>query len=423
MKRGIITPTFEPHFKFVLKYLDSAEKYITDPENITFYFTVSEGDVEKLSKLLVNYKNKLNIKVLCFDELLRKHNVPYGDKKLLLKYGKFSYQTLKKFYTMLESDCDQMLVLDSESMFINKTNINQMFDNFFSSPFITVCNLDLLSKVGFFKSKVMENISIILDSGTEKSIDEKNSAYKKVELYNSNQSSLTDIWFLENFVWFYDKSILTKMFEVLGNPFSIIDNLYINSPVENREQGCFEICLYQGFIYKYNEEFNYEIIHTEELINDTFKDHTKLYQKYEKDYYSLWGGEFGFIEMAMALLTDKNYSLFAQSFKKYKFNIIRCDFTNLNNYKAQKLFLDILSPNILAASQNHIWGVNDTQRDKIWNLLVFNNSFARFIYKDLKNIMRPIKPLLIWGRYFYFLTKHSVLWLKGLLENIKFFKK
>ena len=87
MKRGIITPTFEPHFKFVLKYLDSAEKYITDPENITFFFTVSEGDVEKLSKLLVNYKNKLNIKVLCFDELLRKHNVPYGDKKLLLKYG------------------------------------------------------------------------------------------------------------------------------------------------------------------------------------------------------------------------------------------------------------------------------------------------------------------------------------------------
>ena len=58
MKRGIITPTFEPHFKFVLKYLDSAEKYITDPENITFFFTVSEGDVEKLSKLLVNFENK-----------------------------------------------------------------------------------------------------------------------------------------------------------------------------------------------------------------------------------------------------------------------------------------------------------------------------------------------------------------------------
>ena len=423
MKRGIITPTFEPHFKFVLKYLDSAEKYITDPENITFFFTVSEGDVEKLSKLLVNYKNKLNIEILCFDEILRKHNVPYGDKKLLLKYGKFSYQTLKKFYTMLESDCDQMLVLDSESMFINKTNINKMFDDFFASPFITVCNLDLLSKVGSFKSKVMENINLILDGAANKGGDKKISAHKKVELYNSNQSSLNDIWFLENFVWFYDKSILTKMFEKLGEPFSIIDNLYINSPVENREQGCFEICLYQGFIYKYNECFDYRIIHTEDLINDTFKDNIKLYQKYEKDYYSLWGGEFGFIEMTMALLTDKNYSLFAQSFKKYNFNIIRCDFTNLNNYKAQKLFLDILSPNVLAASQNHIWGVNDTLRDKVWNLLVFNNSFARFIYADMKNIIRPIKPLLAWIRYFYYLTKHSVLWLKGLLENIKFFKK
>ena len=125
--------------------------------------------------------------------------------------------------------------------------------------------------------------------------------------------------------------------------------------------------------------------------------------------------------MTMALLTDKNYSLFAQSFKKYNFNIIRCDFTNLNNYKAQKLFLDILSPNVLAASQNHIWGVNDTLRDKVWNLLVFNNSFARFIYADMKNIIRPIKPLLAWIRYFYYLTKHSALWLKGLLENIKNF--
>ena len=198
MKRGIITPTFEPHFKFVLKYLDSAEKYITDPENITFFFTVSEGDVEKLSKLLVNYKNKLNIEILCFDEILRKHNVPYGDKKLLLKYGKFSYQTLKKFYTMLESDCDQMLVLDSESMFINKTNINKMFDDFFASPFITVCNLDLLSKVGSFKSKVMENINLILDGVANKEGGKKISAHKKVELYNSNQSSLNDIWFLEN---------------------------------------------------------------------------------------------------------------------------------------------------------------------------------------------------------------------------------
>ena len=90
---------------------------------------------------------------------------------------------------------------------------------------------------------------------------------------------------------------------------------------------------------------------------------------------------------------------------------------------AKKLFLDILSPNVLAASQNHIWGVNDTLRDKIWNLLVFNNSFARFIYADMKNIIRPIKPLLAWIRYFYYLTKHSALWLKGLLENIKTFKK
>lgn len=32
MKRAIITPTFKPHFKFVEKYLDSAARYLKDPE-------------------------------------------------------------------------------------------------------------------------------------------------------------------------------------------------------------------------------------------------------------------------------------------------------------------------------------------------------------------------------------------------------
>lgn len=418
MKRAIITPTFKPHFKYIKKYLESAKLYISDPENVTFFLTVSESDIAELSLLVTPYKDILNIEILSFDSMLAKYNVPYSDKRLLSKYGKFSYQTLKKFYTMLHINYDQMLVLDSESMFIRETNIKDLFNNFFNEPFITVCNLDQMQKVGTFKSKVMENISLILE-------ERKDNREFKIDYssYNQDRSDMKSIWFLENFVWFYDKKILNDMFDTLGSPFSIIDYLYHNSKESNREQGCFEICLYQGYLYKNNSSYNYNILHVENLLSNIFKSNTKLCQKYEADYYALWGGEFGLLEMAMALLTEENYELFANEFKDNKFNIIRCDFTNLKNYIYQDKFLDILEPNILAASQNHIYGINNTKKDRLWSLLIFNNSFARYIYSDIKGILRPIKPLLVWLKYFYYITKHSLLWIKGVLSNLNIFKK
>ena len=101
MKRGIITPTFEPHFKFVDKYLESAMEFLEDPNEVTFFFTVSEKEIDKLESLIAKYKSKLNLKILSFENILKHFDVPYTNWELLNKYEKFSYQTLKKFYTML----------------------------------------------------------------------------------------------------------------------------------------------------------------------------------------------------------------------------------------------------------------------------------------------------------------------------------
>lgn len=421
MKKAIITPTFKPHFKFVDKYLESAKKYVSDPENVTFYLTVSESDVAELSSLVSKYSQNLNVEILCFDKIIKKFNIPYSDKVLLSKYGKFSYQTLKKFYTMLYIQAEQMLVLDSESMFVKPTNIRALFDDFFDNPFITVCNLDQLPYVGNFKKKVMENISFAINGRSISTED--NESQKKLELYTKNRSSLNDIWFLENFVWFYDRKILNDMCNKLGEPFTIVDRIYNNVKKDNVEQGCFEICLYQGFIYRNNNAYNYTVLHTEDIVQNAFRDNMHIYSKYEKNYYSLWGGEFGILEMAMGLLDKENYKLLANEFKKNNFNIIRCDFTNLINYKYQMEFLDILKPNILAASQNHIYGVNNKLGDKLWNLLFWNNSFARYVYSDLKAILKPFLPFFIWCKRFFYIVKHTTLWTLQALKNIEVFRK
>lgn len=414
MKKAIITPTFKPHFKFVEKYLDSALKYVLDPENVKFFFTVSDGEVVELSKRLEKYKHQLDIEILSFDKILKYYNVPYADKKLLSKYGKFSYQTLKKFYTMLYIDLEQMLILDSESMFIRDTNVEELFSGFFLQPFITACELDYLPYTGFFKSKVMENIELTLNPRDVK----KEKTRNKEDNYS--KPSLSNIWFLENFVWFYDRKILNDLFNEFGSPIEIIERIYRDS---NREQGCFEICLYQGYIYQRHETYNYQVFYAKDILENIFKNNEKLYQKYEKEYYSLWHGEFGILEMAMCLLNNDNSDLFAKEFKARRFNIIRCDFTNLKNYHNQARFLEKLAPNILAASQNHTWGINDNTKDKLWNLLVFNNIFARFIYADLKGLMMPFRPLYLWMKRFYFLGKHSVLWLSGVISNFSIFRK
>lgn len=410
IKRAIITPTFQPHFKYVIKYLKSAMKYLSDPENIVFVFTVSESDVEVLDKLIESYKSKLNIEIVSFDSIIEKFNLPYSDKDLLVKYGKFSYQTLKKFYTMLYTDYEQFLVLDSESMFIKETQIDNLFNEFFSSPFITVCNLSSLRQVGDFKRKVMENIAFVIDREKDDTIE-------------SDVLSIKDTWFLENFIWFYSRDILIDMFEEIGNPLSIVDEIYENIPKTNREQGIFEICLYQAYLYKNNNRYNYGIIDTNTILSTLNKLEHKAYEKYKNEYFSLWQGEFGILEMAMTLLNKDNYKIMAQIFSEYKFNIVRCDFTNLHNYKAQMEFLTIFSPNILAASQNHTWGINHNTREKIWCLLVWNNVFARYIYNDIKNILRPITPFVMWLKYPYYLGKHSILWAKGLVENVNIFIK
>ncbi|WP_443842563.1 hypothetical protein [Faecalibacillus intestinalis] len=393
MDRCIITPTYVNHFKYIRKYLESFLKYVNDKENVTLIFTISNNEKDKFNEVISDFKNKCDIKVLIFEDILRYYNVPYTNEELLFKYKKFSYQTLKKFYTMLYCNYKQMLVLDSETEFITETNIKNLFIDYFSNPFITFCDNTKLPYIGDFKKGVIYNCKLIL-----------------------NMSN--DYWFLENFVWFYDKDILNDLFANYGTPIEIVDKIYKNTKYQYLEPGCFEICLYQSYLYMNKDKYNYRVLDSTELLKIYLK---KDYTKYINDYLNLLHGEFGLLEMSMVLLKNHNYMLLAQLFKDNNISVMRCDYSNFENYYLQKKFLNFYSPKILAASQNHCFGINDKIYYKFKMFSLYNNKYAHFIYHDLNFILEPFKFLFYRFRALLYIFKNLFLWFVEIVKNLKVF--
>jgi aminoglycoside N3'-acetyltransferase len=55
LKYAVITPTFEPHFLFIEKYLESYKEFVTDKENVTLLFTISKEEEVAFKKITDKY--------------------------------------------------------------------------------------------------------------------------------------------------------------------------------------------------------------------------------------------------------------------------------------------------------------------------------------------------------------------------------
>lgn len=124
---GIITPTYRGHFQYIPYYLESFRKYVTDRDKVPIYFTVGGDEYFEFCELIHPYTDDLQIHVLTLEMILEHFGVKETPDKLLQKYGRFSFQTLKKFYTMLYVSKTQYLVLDSESVWISPISIQLIF--------------------------------------------------------------------------------------------------------------------------------------------------------------------------------------------------------------------------------------------------------------------------------------------------------
>ena len=376
-KYAIVTPTFEPHFQYVDKFLKSCEKFILDKNNITIIFTISKNESLNFYKILKKYPN-IKHKVIFFEDLLKHFDIELSPDELLLKYQKFSFQTLKKFYTMLWADYDYFLVLDSESMFVKETNIKKLFENFINAPFITGSSLSERKELSTFSTNVNKNISFL--TGVSKSK-----------------------WFLENFIWFYDKKILKEMFKTWGTPIEMVEKIANLNNQIRIESGIFEIELYQEYIYQNLDKYGYKFNNANELLIKSLKPNGAVL--YSNSHDKKFKGNCGLLERCMNLLNNQNYLSLAQVFKNNSFNIIRCDETNIKNYKYQKKFLEIVQPNIPAASQDHAFGINNK-----FEKILFKNKIYYKIEKHYFSLLNALKVLFAPIKEFLTILYYCIVW-------------
>ncbi len=352
MKYAIVTPTFSGHFWAIEEYLASFDKFVIDKENINIYFVISENEKKSFLKIVSFYKDRININVLVFEDILKRFSIEDSTNDLLNKYGKFSFQTLKKFYAMLAIPEEKMLVLDSESIWVSKTNMSNLFYDFFKKPFICFSYLNKRYFLSEFFYSVCDNVRYILKNNEDK-------------------------WFIETFMWFYEKRILKDLFGEFGNPIDLVEKIYQKKKFNIA--GLFEICLYCSFISKQNIKYGYDFIDVCELLSKNMSDN--LCGEYIDNFMNIFKGESGIFEHALFLVNDNNYEYIKRIFNLRYFKIIRCDI-NLRQFFAKKIIKES-NVKILASSEASL-----IKRKKYIYRLKFYKHYNKFLlpFKNLKKV-------------------------------------
>lgn len=383
-KYAIITPTYIKHFKYIEPYLRSFQKYVIDSKEIKIYFIISRAESASFKKIIAPYKD-LNIIILFFEEVLSCFGIQETPEKLLEKYGRFTFQTLKKLYGVLYISEERSLVLDCESMWVTRTRMKDVFQDFFSQPRIYGSRLKDKRRIRLNFNQLVKNIDILL-------------------------GETCPYWFIENYMWFYEKKILKDLCAKHGMPIELAEKIfYAPSEVEDNvhvQNGIFEVTLYQNYIYL-NKKYNYQFI----CVDDEMKKYLPQNEidLYLDKFYSYWKGSCGIMEHVCMFLTKKNIRGLISMFKNLKIFIFRCEITNAQNYLLQRRFVSSVAPVILASSQNHVFGINACPKNR-FRLLVASNKYS----KKLRDSWEVIKNTEI-------TFQGTFVWIKTLFKVIKYF--
>lgn len=353
MDKCIVTPTFKGHKLFLYKYLYSYNFYVKK-NKLPIILVISIDDYKEIKPITDEFNGFT--KIILLEDVLAGNNIYLDSDFIINKYGKFSFQTIKKLCTMLYLNCNKYLVLDTESMFIRNVNINKIFDEYFQNPFIISSEI------------VARNI----DNFTKNEIDNISSIYNKY----------TNLWFLETFDWFYEKRILIDLFNYYGSLWKMINYIYYKYP-ERRNEGIFEVLLYYMFIAINNRKYNYNIINIDELLKQNIGE--MQYKRLLNKHYKLGKGGFGIVERIAELVNKETVKKIADIFIINNVKFIRID-GFFKNYFNKKLFIELVNPCVLAASQDHFFGINNKD--------VYLRYIKKAIRFCLKKVYIYIKKLL-----------------------------
>lgn len=399
IKNTILMPTYKGHFKFVKKFLKSADKFLLDKDSTEIVFVINKNEDKYFSEITKKYKTKLRIRTIFFDDILKNNKILETPEQLLEHYGRFTFQTLKKLYAMLFLDREDYLVLDSESLFVKKTNLEQLKQGFFKKPYLIVSSIDDIRRNKAFMT-FCENIDNLINIHVNK-------------------------WPLEHFVWFYKTAILKDMVKDHGSFIEMAKKIWNLNSQETSERvvlpkdiryGIFEIVLYLSYILKNNVKYKYQIKSVEELLSRCLSKQEK--DLYIDDFYNNFKGNCGVLEHAILLLNKNRWKNLAQLFKDLQIKILRCDRTDAKLYPLQKKFLNIVQPCILASSQGHCFGLNNTLKNRVQLMLWASKTFEK-LKKHVRNFITPIKKICKWCVEPFSIVFYFIKFLLDIVRHLK----
>lgn len=357
----IITPTYKGHFPFIKKYLKTYVHFVEDAHEVPVFFIISKNESNEFQKLISPFIKKANLQVLYFEDILSKYGINDDSDTLLKKYGRYSFQTLKKMYAIKFIDANHFLILDSESMWIKPTNMSQVFNRYFSSPFV-IYSSNKDRKPSQFMKKMADNVGSVLN--------------QKI-----------DFWAIESNMWFIDKKIYKDMESILGSPLDWTEiSLKTGTSKIQEENGLMEALLYQSWLVINAEKYKYKKVNAYDFM--------QIYcSQNEVDCYTAgidrcYPAGVGLFEDLLIGAYDEIENNIINIIKNLGLTIVRCDFSDFFNYKRQKRIVYNTDIHILACSQNNIFAYREIAYLKfLLKKLIFG--MERFYRK----ILYKISPL------------------------------
>lgn len=329
MKNCILTPTYSGHFSFIEHYLKSFELNAEYDNDCMIAFVLSDpSEADAFKSHFGKYIEKMPIAVFDIESIMSRYDVANKSEELLKRYGHTSYQMFKKIYSMLYIDAERFFVLDSEAAWISAINISNMFDDFFSDPFIVVSDFSSREKTSDFLKDHFDATNCILGYEMEKMP-------------------------FEHFMWFYTKKTIENFVDQYGQPIEMAEKVFKwEMETKGHSVGLMETMLLLNYLYEGHGNIKYRTVSAEEelakyLGNDNAIEYRHRFFTYGN------GGWLGMLEFPCELLTKDNVDQLARLYRENNIFITRCDHTTKNEYDIQKKFLGQSQIKILAVSQDH----------------------------------------------------------------------
>lgn len=348
MRNCIFTPTYEGHFCYIKKYLESFALYVEDASSMPICFMLSsKSEINAFSEIIKPYEGNLDITVYVFDEVIKNFGITIDTEEILKKYGHTSYQMLKKFYGMLYIDAEYFLVLDSEAAWIRQVNMGELLQNFIENPFVVVSDFESRKSTSTFLKNHFAATNYILGYELEKMP-------------------------FEHFMWIYSKKIINDVIKEYGQPYDMMLKVYEwEMKQRGSSVGLMETMLILNYIYKNADILGYRVICAEKELEkylgiDGANEYISKFFKVSN------GGKLGILEFPCDLLSNDNALNLSRLFKENNIWITRCDTVTYSNKKYITKFVNDAGIAILAVGQDHIFLPGITQKD-IKNI-VFNHS-------------------------------------------------